>query len=270
MTIFVSKINELTQEKFSNYDADFELNGSYLILNTNCIVSVYDAKNNIAKFSSKTLVLITSKNKKKITIVSNNGYCKIWALKIPNPFISEMNVTITFGHQTTTIHDKEAFLCSSIKPGFIEIFHALRELNSHLSFEQNSTSIEYNHMMKYLLIWFAQAGGDDIRVGKLTLSEQIYQRISQEIEKPWNLGLLSKVFFMSESTIKRRLRSEGTSFSNIYTDARMSYAQDLLTQPGMQVSTVAKKCGFTHVSYFVSCFKKKYGMTPAAYKRIYL
>lgn len=270
MTIFVNKINELTQERFSNCEEDFELNGSYLILNTNCIVNVYDENRKIAKFTSKTLALITSRNKKKITIVSNNGYCQIWALKIPSAFISEMNVTITFGLKATTVHDKEAFLCSSIKPGFVEIFHALRELNSYPDFEPNSTSIEYNHMMKYLLIWFAQAGGDDIRVGKLSLSEQIYQRISQEIERPWNLNLLSKAFFMSESTIKRRLRSEGTSFSNIYTDARMSYAQDLLAQPGMQVSTVAKKCGFTHVSYFVSCFKKKYGMTPSVYKRIYL
>lgn len=268
MATFSDRINNIHKKSVSSYTLDMDINGSYLILNKNCNVEVHNVNREVAKFKSPSLICITSNYRKKFTVVSHNNYCDIWALKIPSLFFSSSEFTIKLSGRISKSNDTESFLSSPIKPGFVEIFHALKDINSSPEFNPISISSEYTHMMMYLLIWFAQAGKQDIYVGKVSLAEKIYSIIYQDIEKPWNLRSLASVLFMSESTIKRKLKEEGTSFSHIYTAARMSYAKELLLLPGMRVSTVAQKCGFTHVSYFVSCFKKQYGITPATYKRI--
>ena len=37
---------------------------------------------------------------------------------------------------------------------------------------------------------------------------------------------------------------------------------------GLQVSIVSDDCGFNSVSYFSSCFKKTYGMSPKKYQQL--
>ncbi|WP_244616001.1 helix-turn-helix domain-containing protein [Escherichia albertii] len=71
---------------------------------------------------------------------------------------------------------------------------------------------------------------------------------------------------MNEGLIKKKLRLENTSFSQILLDTRMSLAINLLKQ-NHPTKYVSKMCGFKSKSYFVCLFKKYYKCTPGEYTK---
>ncbi|MCI3926266.1 AraC family transcriptional regulator [Paenibacillus sp. TRM 82003] len=49
---------------------------------------------------------------------------------------------------------------------------------------------------------------------------------------------------------------------------RLARAQGLLSSGALNVQEAAQRVGFENASYFIRCFKKRYGVTPAALKRV--
>ena len=73
----------------------------------------------------------------------------------------------------------------------------------------------------------------------------------------YNSSYLGKVF--TEKT--------GKSFHTYLDDVRIEKAKELLTTTPMQVYRIAKQVGYSNVDYFHIKFKKKIGMSPAAYRK---
>jgi len=72
---------------------------------------------------------------------------------------------------------------------------------------------------------------------------------------------------MSERQLQRKLKALiGATFSESLRDYRLSQAKDLLFK-GEQVAVIADKVGFNSSSYFVRCFKAKYGTTPNDFRK---
>ncbi len=65
-------------------------------------------------------------------------------------------------------------------------------------------------------------------------------------------------------SVKEKLKSENTSYSQIITTCRMRYAVNELMMDG-KISQVSQSCGYNSTSYFISVFKDFYGMTPLHY-----
>lgn len=236
---------------------EFAINGSYLILNTNSTIRMYRQNEQVAIFEPSCLVYITSRNA-KITI--NNAAAKI--IKIPDFMSKNSQVNI----DDIIVFPNDTFLCTPMQPGFYDIFNALIEYETKWD-KTDGVTFEYSCMMMYLLIWFSKSKKNTSHAYQNSLSNKIHAKISENISKQWSLKEISKCFYMSESTMKRKLKIEGTTFSFIYVNARMSYAKKLLKQTNLRIGTIAVMCGFTHVSYFISCFKKVYGVTPSNYKK---
>lgn len=59
----------------------------------------------------------------------------------------------------------------------------------------------------------------------------------------------------------------GCSFVQYLTDVRMERAAALLSDPGMKTITVAYAVGYEEPNYFSHVFKRRFGMTPARYRR---
>lgn len=97
----------------------------------------------------------------------------------------------------------------------------------------------------------------------VSLKEKIYKLIYSNPGKQWKLADLSSVFYMSCSTIKRKLATEGTTFSDIYLSARMNFAAKLLRTGKHSVTSVGVECGYDNASYFIKCFKKHFSLTPS-------
>lgn len=50
------------------------------------------------------------------------------------------------------------------------------------------------------------------------------------------------------------------------THYRVDQSTWLLTNTTEQITSIAYECGFNHVSYYIKCFSKRYGVTPMVYR----
>ena len=59
----------------------------------------------------------------------------------------------------------------------------------------------------------------------------------------------------------------GCSFSDYLSNTRMKKAEQLLRETKLPINQISEAIGIVNTNYFYSIFKKKYGMTPLAYRR---
>ena len=71
---------------------------------------------------------------------------------------------------------------------------------------------------------------------------------------------------MSESSLRRRLQKESTSYQALKDEVRCDIAIDKLLHENAKVADLAEYLGFTEPSSFVRSFKGWTGSTPKAYK----
>lgn len=99
----------------------------------------------------------------------------------------------------------------------------------------------------------------------LRISERVQKIIESDIQKDWNLDLIAGYLYMSPSSLKKKLKNENTSYSQIVTQCRMHYAADQLLNYNNNISNISLSCGYHSTSYFISVFKSFYGKTPLSY-----
>jgi two-component system response regulator YesN len=64
-------------------------------------------------------------------------------------------------------------------------------------------------------------------------------------------------------------QSTGTGYGDYVVGCRMERAALLLTGSQEKVSEIARRVGYSSVSYFIRAFRKQHGMTPVEYRRMY-
>lgn len=77
---------------------------------------------------------------------------------------------------------------------------------------------------------------------------------------------IASALCMSERTLQRRLREEGTSFHEIVDDTRRELAQRYLGQHHVALSQAAFLLGFTDQSTFSRACKRWFDLTPSQYR----
>ena len=90
--------------------------------------------------------------------------------------------------------------------------------------------------------------------------------INNNIAHEWTLAQIASELLMSSSLLKKKLREEGTSYSQLLTECRMQRALQLIVIHGFSIKRVAVSCGYHSVSYFIYVFRNYYGMTPTEYQ----
>lgn len=87
-----------------------------------------------------------------------------------------------------------------------------------------------------------------------------------DISANWTLRDVSSRLYISESLLKKRLKEEGTCFSELLLTERMRMAAMLLNQYSCAINRIAAQCGYNNASYFTSVFRRYFGVTPAGYR----
>jgi AraC-like DNA-binding protein len=86
------------------------------------------------------------------------------------------------------------------------------------------------------------------------------------IKGPPSFADMASMLYMSESSLRRRLQGEQTSYQAIKDEVRCELAIDKLLHENTRVADLAELLGFAEASSFVRSFKSWTGYTPKCYK----
>ena len=78
---------------------------------------------------------------------------------------------------------------------------------------------------------------------------------------------IADALHVSNRTLQRKLKEEGTSFIDLLQDARLSLAKKYLAQPQRSIVEIAFLLGFSEPSTFSRAFKRWTGSAPAEYRK---
>ena len=72
---------------------------------------------------------------------------------------------------------------------------------------------------------------------------------------------------MSESTLRRQLKAEGSSVQEVKDKARIGLGLHLLQTTRLSIGLIAEKCGYQSQSRFTGRFKNWFGLTPSELRK---
>jgi len=99
-------------------------------------------------------------------------------------------------------------------------------------------------------------------MGKPKLSHKIHDLFQGEEDYQITTDQLCDHLAMSDSTLRRKLKLEGTSVQEIKDRARMGLGLHLLQTTNLPISLIAEKCAYQSQSRFTQRFKGHFGLTP--------
>lgn len=120
------------------------------------------------------------------------------------------------------------------------------------------------HRMIELLLWLGEHGIKLTGGRAVSAASRLRGLISGTPATPWTASMAADRIATSEATLRRRLVSEGTSFSAVLTDARMSLAMTLLQSTDRPIAAIASDVGYESASRFAVRFRSRYGFAPSA------
>ena len=74
--------------------------------------------------------------------------------------------------------------------------------------------------------------------------------------------------YTPEYTSKLIKKVTNSTFMNLVTDSRMKHAVSLLKSTRLSVAQIANQVGYENAENFIRTFRKKYSMTPSAYRKV--
>lgn len=93
--------------------------------------------------------------------------------------------------------------------------------------------------------------------------------IDENYAEPFTIPELAKMCYMSESCLREMFRQQyGITIYQYVLERRMETARELLANQNYQVKDAASCVGYSNISHFSENFRKKYGCTPSAYKKL--
>ena len=92
--------------------------------------------------------------------------------------------------------------------------------------------------------------------------------IELHIEEVICLKQISSELGYSEYYLSRRFKNEvGVSVKQYIRNVRLERAERLLRNPGITIREISEQLHFASESYFIECFKERYGTTPNEYRQ---
>lgn len=146
-----------------------------------------------------------------------------------------------------------------LEPGFHAAFEAVgRAIGDTVGIPQDIA----RHRARELLIWL-ELRGLRFEAGRaVTPAERLRRLLSSDLGRDWTTADAAARLALSESTLRRRLAEEGSSFNEILIDARMSAALSLLQSSDRQVAEIAWEVGYASPSRFAVRFRDRFGCAP--------
>ena len=109
-----------------------------------------------------------------------------------------------------------------------------------------------------------------IHYNRSMISIKIEQYITDHLAESICVTDLCNEFLLSKNAIYQLFKDElNTTVNNFIIQKRIQAAQELLlSNPTLNVTQIAAKCGFSDYNYFIRLFKKQEGITPLQYRKV--
>ena len=100
--------------------------------------------------------------------------------------------------------------------------------------------------------------------------EKVFEYINSHYNKQVNLGEVSKIANMPESSFSRFIKQRtGKTFIDSLNEIRLGHASRMLIETSNTVSEIAYQCGFNNISNFNRIFKRKKLCIPKDFRETY-
>ncbi len=120
-------------------------------------------------------------------------------------------------------------------------------------------------VFSYFLIEYDRQSQSDSK--KLLQPALLQMNTPENIEE--GLPALLRTSGFSHGHLCRIMKKEfNTTPIKYITDLRLQYAANLLTTTDYDILSISVRLGFSSLSYFITIFKKKYGMPPSKYRSL--
>ncbi len=165
-----------------------------------------------------------------------------------------------FKHQRT--NSKKYF------QGEIDLILA-RTLQQYMEWSTYAHPEAWHFRKKELLQIIYQLGYEDVIAiaEHPSLSHQLHDIISGDIAGDWSVDRLTDKLALSESTLRRKLKAEGTDINTIVNRTRLGHALHLVQTTMDPIGRIAERCGYSSQSRFTDKFKKLFGITPSELRK---
>jgi AraC-like DNA-binding protein len=119
------------------------------------------------------------------------------------------------------------------------------------------------HAVAEVLLWLAEEGVGLAPARAPGLSARLRSLLAEDPAAPWTAPEAARALAVSEATLRRRLARDGTSFSDLLADLRMTRALGLLQATSHPVNRVALEVGYECPSRFAARFRARFGIAPS-------
>lgn len=118
------------------------------------------------------------------------------------------------------------------------------------------------------------AAADSLRQAEPALSSpshvhRLCEYLTEHYSEPITLNQLADLVHLNKSYLVRLFRKEtGISPVEYLIRVRMDSARSLLLKTDANIATVAELCGYKNVPFFITCFKRRFGVPPAQFRTL--
>lgn len=103
---------------------------------------------------------------------------------------------------------------------------------------------------------------------KESMSEKVLAYMRKNLQKNIALEDLSDLVHLEKSYFTRQFKkSTGKTPINALIEMRMEKACDLIANTDIKITQIAQMCGYNNTSFFISQYKRKFGVTPENHRK---
>lgn len=120
------------------------------------------------------------------------------------------------------------------------------------------------HKMVELLLLFAQQGlaGNLILEKHHSWRHRLKELFKLDPSRNWRMAEVCKRLGVSESTLRRNLKTEEIGFRELLEEVRLEHGMGLVMETDMLISQISLSCGYLSQSRFSERFKLRFSMGP--------
>jgi len=155
---------------------------------------------------------------------------------------------------------------------------ALSDLIRHISVEHATSAPHSGDVIHNLVMCFFMKVSDMLTAPPPEkIDHPLFHRINalrEEIYifpyREWTVDKLAEAAHVSRSWFQHKYREWfDATFQEDLIDSRVEYSKRLLTQSDHTVDVIAEQCGYGNSVHFMRQFKKKTGLTPSAFRKLF-